>query len=217
MMTDKRMRRSGATIRHGAGRLLVIAGALAAAWSGLTILSGGVSLHTGVLALSSRDPLRPLIGAAVLVAAGRLLLRRVEFGRAVGLLTGDRTQLPARIAGAVAIAVLIFSFAWNTRAAGGSDSSCYVLQAEAFAHGRVGLTNPLSGIIPGATPAMFAPTGFVPSRIAPFAAVPICGPGLALAMAAASVAGRGAVFLVVPICAALAVWLTYVLGRRLDD
>ncbi len=213
----KRMRRSGATIRHGAGRLLVIAGALAAAWSALTILSGGFALHTGVIALSSRDPLRPLIVAAILVAGGRRLLPGAEFGRAVALLTGDRTQLPARIAGAVAIAVLIFSIAWNTRAAGGSDSSCYVLQAEAFAHGRIALTDPLSRIIPGATPALFVPTGFVPSRIAPFDAVPICGPGLALAMAAASAAGRDAVFLVVPICAALAVWLTYVLGRRLDD
>jgi hypothetical protein len=211
------MRRSGATIRYGAGRLLVVAGALAAAWSVLTVLSGGFSLHRGALALSSRDPVRPLVVAAIFIAAGRLLLPRAEFGRAVRRLTGDRTQRPARIAWAAAMAVLIFSIAWNTGAAGGSDSSCYVLQAEAFAHGRIGLTDPLSGIIPGATPAMFAPTGFVPSRIAPFDAVPICGPGLALAMAAASLAGRGAVFLVVPICAALAVWLTYLLGRRLDD
>jgi 4-amino-4-deoxy-L-arabinose transferase-like glycosyltransferase len=36
-------------------------------------------------------------------------------------------------------------------------------------------------------------------------------------MAAASAARRDAVFLVVPACAALAVWLTFVVGRRLDD
>jgi 4-amino-4-deoxy-L-arabinose transferase-like glycosyltransferase len=57
----------------------------------------------------------------------------------------------------------------------------------------------------------------VPSRIAPFAAVPICGPGLALMMSAVSFAGRDAVFLVVPVCAALAVWATFVVGRRVDD
>ena len=31
--------------------------------------------------------------------------------------------------------VLVFALAWSSRAAGGSDSSCYVLQAEAFAGG----------------------------------------------------------------------------------
>src|SRR5258708_13787843 len=136
MISDKRMRRSGATIRHGAGRLLVIAGALAAAWSALTILSGGFALHTGVIALSSRDPLRPLIVAAILVAGGRRLLPGAEFGRAVALLTGDRTQLPPRIAGAVALPVLIFSTAWNPRPAVGSDSSRSVLPPCAFASAR---------------------------------------------------------------------------------
>jgi dolichyl-phosphate-mannose-protein mannosyltransferase len=217
MMTDKRMRRSGATIRYGAGRLLVFAGALAMAWATLTLVSGGFVLHIGPLALSSRDPVRPLLGAVVLFAAARVFLSFSEFGRAVRTLTGDRDQVPARIACAAAAVVLIFSVAWNTRAAGGSDSSCYVLQADAFAHGQLTLTEPLSRVLPEATPAMFAPTGFVPSRITPFAAVPICGPGLALAMAAVSPAGRAAVFLVVPVFAALAVWLTFVLGRRLDD
>jgi hypothetical protein len=217
MMTDNRMRRSGATIRHGAGRLLVFGGALAAAWSAVTLVSGGFAFHAGRLALSSRDPVRPLLVAGILVAAGRLLLPRAGFGSAVGVLTGGRDRLAARIACAAAAGVLIFSIAWNTRAAGGSDSSCYVLQAEAFAHGRIALTHPLAGVLPGATPAMFTPTGFVPSRITPFAAVPICGPGLALAMAAASAVRRDAVFLVVPAFAALAVWLTFVIGRRLDD
>jgi hypothetical protein len=217
MMTDKRMQSSGATIRHGVGRLLVFGGALAAAWSALTLLSGGFAWHAGRLALSSRDPLRPLIVAGILVASGRLLLPRAEFGRAVRVITGEGDRLAARIACAAAAGVLIFAIAWNTRAAGGSDSSCYVLQAEAFAHGRIALTHPLAGVLPGATPAMFAPTGFVPSRMAPFTAVPICGPGLALAMAAVSTARRDAVFLVVPAFAALAVWLTFVVGRRLDD
>lgn len=210
------MRGNGATIRYGAGRLLVFAGALAAVWSAVTLVSGGFVLRAGPLALSSRDPVRPLIVAAVLLAAARLFLASAAFGTAVRAVTGGRDGLAARIACAAAAGVLIFAIAWNTRAAGGSDSSCYVLQAEAFARGQLALTNPLSAALPGAPPAVFAPTGFVPSRIAPFAAVPICGPGLALAMAAAaSVAGRNAVFLVVPGFAALAVWLTFVLGRRL--
>jgi hypothetical protein len=216
MMTDKRMRRS-ATIRYGAGRLAVAGAALATAWAAVTLLSGGFAIHAGPLALSSRDPIRPLLVAIVLMAGGRTLLRGGEFGPAIRALTGARGRRPARMASAAAAAVLIVSIAWNTRAAGGSDSSCYVLQAEAFARGQLTLTDALSQVVPGATSAMFAPTGFVPSRIAPFAAVPICGPGLALAMSAVSFAGRDAVFFVVPAFAALAVWVTFLLGRRLDD
>jgi hypothetical protein len=216
MMTDKRMRRS-ATIRYGAGRLAVSGGALASAWAAVTALSGGFSIHAGAIAISSRDPVRPLVMAIVLMALGRALLRGAEFGLAVRVFTGDRHRWPGRIACAAAAAVLIVSIAWNTRAVGGSDSSCYVLQAEAFAHGRLALTDPLAQVLPDSTPAMFAPAGFVPSRIAPFAAVPICGPGLALMMSAASFASRDAIFLVVPAFAAAAVWLTFVAGRRLDD
>src|SRR5260221_408382 len=64
MMTDRRMRRSGATIRYGAGRWLVFAGVAAAGWSALTFVSGRFALPVGPLALSFRDPLRPLIAAA---------------------------------------------------------------------------------------------------------------------------------------------------------
>ena len=183
----------------------------------MTLLTGGFLLHAGPLALSSRDPVRPLIVAVVLLAAGRLLLPGEAFADVVRLIAGGRDRLAGRVAAVAAVAVLVCSIAWSTRAAGGSDSSCYVLQAEAFAHGRVTLADPLPGVLPDATPAMFAPTGFVPSRITPFAAVPICGPGLALAMAAARIAGRDAIFLLVPVFAALAVWLTFLLGRRLDD
>src|SRR5258708_17978709 len=98
MMTDNRMRRSGATIRYGAGRWLVFGGALAAAWSALTRVSGGFAFHAGWLALSSRDAVRPLLVAGSLVLAGRLLLPRAGFGSAVGVLTGGRDRLAARIA-----------------------------------------------------------------------------------------------------------------------
>ena len=200
------------------GHLLVLGAALAAAWSAVTLLSGGFALHLGSLAVSSRDPVRPLLVATVLLGAAAGLLPRSDFIAAVRRLGGRRDRVAVRLAVTAALALLVVSIAWNTRAVGGSDSSCYVLQAEAFARGEVTLANPLPGVLPGATPAMFAPAGFVPSRRPPFEAVPICGPGLALTMAAASrIAGRDAVFLVVPVCAALAVWLTFVLGRRLDD
>lgn len=123
--------------------------------------------------------------------------------------------MPARIALLAAFCALTVAIAWNTRAAGGSDSSCYVLQAEAFARGQASLPPPIASppaVIPAAA---LAPIGFVPSPAPPHEAVPICAPGLALVMVPAALLARGAVFLVVPLFAALAVWCTFLLGRAL--
>jgi hypothetical protein len=211
------MRPGRATIRHAAGRLLVFAAAIAAAWSAVTLISGGFVLDAGPVGLSSRDPVRPLVAAAALLAAARLLLSSTEFRVAAQVITGDRERLAARIACAAAAGALVFSIAWSSRAAGGSDSSCYVLQAEAFARGRATLTNGAAAVLPDAPAAAFAPTGFVPSRARPAEAVPICGPGLALLMAGAFIIHPDAVFLVVPMFAALLVWVTFVFGRQVHD
>jgi hypothetical protein len=211
------MRPGRATIRHAAGRLLVFIAAIAAAFSAVTLISGGFVLRAGSFFLSSRDPVRPLLVAAALFVAARLLLSSTEFRAAAQVITGDRSRLATRMAGAAAAGALVFSIAWTSRAAGGSDSSCYVLQAEAFAQGRVTLSNGAAPALPDAPSAAFAPTGFVPSRSRPSEAVPICGPGLALLMAGAFVIHRDAVFLVVPVFAGLLVWLTFVFGRQVDD
>ena len=114
------------------------------------------------------------------------------------------------------VSVLVFALAWSSRAAGGSDSSCYVLQAEAFAQGHATLENPVARVLQDAPNAVFAPTGFLPSPRDYGRAVPICGPGLSLVMAAAYAVHPHAVFLIVPVTAALLVWLTFLYGRRLD-
>jgi hypothetical protein len=208
MMTDRRMR-----LRAVAATILLFAAALVLAWAAAVLLSGGLALG----AIVSRDPVRPLMIAVFLAAIARVL-SPADFDATFVRLVGPRGQWAARAAAAMALAVLVVSIAWNTRAAGGSDSSCYVLQADAFAHGEALLRHPLAGTIPNAAPAIFAPAGFLPARAVAGAAVPICAPGLALAMAGASlVAGRAAIFLVVPASAALLVWLTFVLGRRVDD
>jgi len=190
----------------------------AAAWAGLTLLTGGFTVGAAGLRISSRDPLRPLLVSVVLLVVSRIALGAPEFWRLVLRATGtSRAAVASRLAGIAALAVLAVAIAWNTRAAGGSDSSCYVLQAEAFAHGRITLQRPLADVLPDATPATFAPTGFVPSPRGGHDPVPICGPGLALAMTLPFLVSRGAVFLVVPVCAALMVWLTFMLGRQIDD
>ena len=197
--------------------MLVFAAAIAGAWAAVTLIAGGFTLHGGPLVLSSRDPLRPLLAAAALLSAARLLLSRAEFARAAAVITGDRDRLATRIACAAAAGALAFSIAWSSRVAGGSDSSCYVLQADAFAHGRATLHNSAASVLPDAPGAVFAPIGFVASRAQRAEAVPICGPGLALLMAGPLLIHRDAVFLVVPVFAGLLVWLTFVFGRRVDD
>src|SRR3982750_4273542 len=215
MMTDKRMRGGAATIRQRAGRACFVAAIAALASAAVVTLSGGVTLRVGGVAFISRTPLRPLLVTAALLIAARALLGAASFARARAQAIGSREQRPARIAVVLSLAVFVFTAAWNTWAAGGSDSSCYVLQADAFAHGRVTLPPPLPDSPPGLAAAAFAPAGFLPSGRTLGEAVPICGPGLALAMALPSLIHRDAVFLVVPFTAALLVWFTFAFGRLL--
>jgi hypothetical protein len=207
MMTDKRMRRGAANISLFAAMVVF---ALAAG----TLIGGGVTWRA--VGLSSRDPWRPLVGGLVLLAVARSVTGGAEFRRALSRYTGTAATWPSRVAAVAAACVLVFGLAWSSRAAGGSDSSCYVLQAEAFAHGHATLVNPAAQLLPDTPNAVFAPTGFVPGREHGHA-VPICAPGLALAMAGVYLFRPAAVFLVVPISAALLVWLTFLYGRRLDD
>ena len=198
--------------RGVAATITLLAGAIAVAWACVVALSGGFALGR----LVSRDPIRPLILGAILASIARVL-SPADFDATLKRIAGTRDRWPARIAALASAAMFVVATAWNTRAAGGSDSSCYVLQADAFAHGHLVLRHPLAGTVPHAVPAMFAPTGFIASPRDPFDAVPICAPGLALAMAAVRPFGKSAVFIVVPLCAALAIWITFAFARRASD
>jgi hypothetical protein len=62
----------------------------------------------------------------------------------------------------------------------------------------------------------FVPVGHVPAFSPPGATVPMCPPGYPMLMTLARiVGGRAAMFAVVPLLGALAVWSTFVLGRRI--
>lgn len=211
------MRGDRATIRQRAGRALAALAAVAAAWTAIVALAGGVTLGAGAWQLASRDPFRPLLVTVALLVSAAALSGLVQFRSLVGVAAGGRAGLPVRVAVLASAAVMVVSIAWNTRGAGGSDSSCYVLQAQALAQGRATLPPPLAELPPGGTPLVLAPTGFVPSPVPPYAAVPICAAGLAVAMVPAFLAARDAVFFVVPLFAALAVWCTFLLGRAVDD
>jgi Dolichyl-phosphate-mannose-protein mannosyltransferase len=123
----------------------------------------------------------------------------------------------AWLAAVVSVMVMAFGLVKGTWAAGGSDSSCYALMADAFAAGEVQPFTTLAIEAPWPDAARtFAPAGFIPSSVVPGAASPICAPGFSLLLAPFRlVAGRDAIFFVTPLAGALLVWLSFVVGRRL--
>ncbi len=122
------------------------------------------------------------------------------------------------IAAAVAIATLAAGLRWGTFVVGGSDSHCYVGQAQMFAAGRLSLDPPIPGPVPWPdAAATFVPAGFTPMARGGGKSVPMCPAGLSLLMAVAlMMVGEWGLFLVVPMLGAAAVWWTYALGRDLD-
>lgn len=209
------MARGGATIRQRCGDVLLLTAIAAVLWSGAVVLTGGFVLRAGDVVLASRDPRRPLLAALVCTIAAAAVLGREAFTRRIERIAGRGEARPARVALAAACVVFVVCAGASTRAVGGSDSSCYGLQAEAFARGDATLPPVIAELPPGVPPAALAPGGFIPSPRNPRQAVPICAPGLALTMAPALAAARDLIFLVVPLFAAMAVWYTFALGEHL--
>jgi asparagine N-glycosylation enzyme membrane subunit Stt3 len=123
------------------------------------------------------------------------------------------------VALAAAAAALIAGLVWGTWTAGGSDSYCYVEQAERLASGTILAPQTLDFTPPWADKWLpLAPTGFVPSPTVAGAIAPICPSGLALTMTPFRWGGgRSAVFVVVPLLGGVLVWTTFLLGRRVRD
>ena len=125
------------------------------------------------------------------------------------------TRFASAAAIAAAIAAFIVGVRWGTGAAGGSDSSCYMNEARLFSRFTTRIEQPLAASAPWPRAAWtFTPAGHLPSPSRADAIVPMCPPGLPLVMAVAR--WFHADLLVVPLLGGLAVWLTFVLGRRID-
>lgn len=119
------------------------------------------------------------------------------------------------IAFAAAIGVASVGAAHGTYAAGGSDSSCYALMADAFAAGELQPRSDLVVQVPWPdAPETFTPGGFVASEADPRASAPVCAPGFSVLLAPLIVAGgREAMFILTPIAGAMLVLLTFAAGR----
>jgi hypothetical protein len=121
------------------------------------------------------------------------------------------------VAVAAAVALAAVGFARGTYAAGGSDSSCYALMADALALGALQPTSALEPKVPWPdAPKTFAPGGFVPSQSQPAASAPVCAPGFSVLLAPlVKIGGRDALFAATPIAGALLVWLAFLGARAL--
>src|SRR5690349_14669074 len=103
MMTDKRMRRGAATI-------LLFAGVLSLAAALTIVLSGGLAVRAVHLTL--RDPIRPLVAGALLVAVAWLAAGDA-FPAIARPYLGTRGRAPARIAALASACALVFALAWT--------------------------------------------------------------------------------------------------------
>jgi hypothetical protein len=120
------------------------------------------------------------------------------------------------IAGALALAAFAAGLRWGAMVAGGADSYGYVSQAGLWPQGSLLVHQDVVRLTPWPDAAeTWSPLGYRPSPHQRDALVPIYPPGLPLLMTLAqTVFGFCGAFLVVPLCGALTVWLTFVFGRR---
>lgn len=198
-----------------------VRGLIAAAGCAMSIavvvaVTGGGAIEQGGLVLRSHDPVRPLVAA---VALSLIALTRGA-ARVAAALEWHWLMIQRGAAGAalvLSIAAVAAGFRWGAFVAGGSDSYCYLNQAELLARGVVHDFEPLSAD-PGwpGNAWSFAPAGHIPIGSGSPALVPICPAGYPLIMAGVRRAiGRQAMFWVTPLMGGIAVGLAFLLGRRL--
>jgi hypothetical protein len=197
-------------------RALAIATVLALVWSVLVWITGGTSIAIAGLRVSSTDPVRPVMAALVLAAiyvfaSGR---RRVRDDAALARALATAPRLTAL----VAVAVGSIAISQSSYTASGADAYAYVTQADLWLTGRLTVPVPIANEVPWPRPlSTFVPFGY--AAVADGSAIASAvGPGLPLLMALfKGIGGHAALFLVVPLAAALLIWSTFAIGRQLGS
>lgn len=216
-MIDESSAGAGRPAGAAVARVLLGAAAVLASVAALIAATGGIDLRVAEVPIRARSWQRPAALAAVCAAPALLLLRhriRGALSNGVSIAAAERAGRRLVLLAIVwsAAAALIF----GTYVPGGADSYGYVSQAELLARGRLTDVVPTS---PSFTWRDVGPTltplGFVPRGAGVIA--PQYPPGLPLLMAPLARIDRTAVFLLVPCCAAIAVWVCWGFGRALGD
>jgi hypothetical protein len=194
--------------------LLAALAAAAALWAAVVQVTGGIAFAAAAGRLTSTDPVRPALAALVLTVLYLFAARRG--GLRADAAWVSRTVTPARLAAALAAAAAVIALLTNARVAGASDSFGYVMHADAWVAGSLKRPpEPLAASAPWPRALeTFTPFWHHPSPDRQ-SIVPVMSPGLPLLMALFRiVAGHCAMFWVVPLTAALLVWVTFAIGRR---
>ena len=195
------------------GRLLILLSAGFLVWAAIVAATGGIQWRVAGVLLRSRDPGRALAIGLVLLLVHALVFRE-SFRRDTDRIAAALRRLLPGLAVACVLILGVHAIRYGTFIAGGADAFGYVSQAYGWAHGML----PRAQAIPISVPwpsgdASLAPFGYRPGQ-QPHTMVPTYAPGLPLMMAAALLFGDCGPYLVVPLCAAAVVWLTFLLGRR---
>jgi hypothetical protein len=188
--------------------LLLLAGA-AAAFAAFVAATGGIDTRIAGIAIRSRSWERPATVALVLALAGLYAVRHRLYRWSF---PASRAVVPVLVAWA-----LLAGLGFGTYAAGGADSYGYLSQAQLFARGRLTDMMPRHpGFDWPDVPATLTPLAYTRNGV-PDVLVPVYPPGLAMMMAPLTLIHPMAAFVLVPLCAALVVWLTVWLGRALSE
>lgn len=204
--------------------MLVLAAALALAWSALLATRGGFDAELFGVSVTSNDARRPLLLSLLLLVAWAFLNSRdewtVRFHR-TRRATLTVARLPSRVppwmpAGVAALGTVVLGLVLGAGAVGGSDSYGYASEAELWLRGDLVVEQPWVADVPWPWARWtFSPLGYRPSEFDPVVIVPSYPAGLPLLMALAkTVGGQPAMFWIGPLSAGVLVLATFGIGRR---
>ncbi len=181
-------------------------------WAVVVVVSGGFTFSIGGIRVSSQSALNPILFALVAAAAWMLSAR----GHNERLVEDLRSVAAPALASGLAAVVVAIGFTYGALVAGGSDAYGYLSQADAWAAGTFRFDEPLIREFAGRVDRdVFVPLGYR-AVDETGTVVPMYPPGLPMVMSVFHrLAGREAVFYVVPLLAGLAIVATYVMGLRL--
>jgi hypothetical protein len=201
-------------VRARPATALALLAPLGAVWAFAIWLTGGFTLSVFGTIIVSHHVWRPVV-ASLLAAGGFVWIEgftatrdRVE--RLLGRLSA------ARLAGALACAILLTGLTFGTWTASGPDPYAYLSQAALWRTGHLEVPVPLAREAPWPHAlAAFTPWGYGAAPQGVPVLVPMTAPGLPLLMAAAQRAGGfAAAFVITPVAAAVMVWLTFLIARQ---
>lgn len=197
-------------------RSLLLLAAMASVNALVVLLAGGVTFRMAGILVREHHPALPCAAAALTFALA-LTSGRPQLASASAWWWAFVERRASGLAAAIALAAVGTGAIAGTYVAGGSDSYCYLNQAELFSHGQVRELQPLAASVPWPdAAATFLPAGHARAAAPAGAIVPMCPPGYPLLMVPArAIGGRTAMFWVVPLMGGIAVWLAFVLGRML--